>query len=171
MINFVVKEEKKNTELDRIRRLVMGVTTAILVMYIVAAAGMIGWKWYWEGKATADQKDLNGLTEQIVAKSTTEVLIRKLAARSKTTKNFLDSRLDVYQSAVNLSNNPLVTINKWNYESLTKQSADLAASSTAVLADISKQLSEKYTTAQINQTGWSKEFGWVTVVRLGGSGK
>lgn len=168
MINFAVKEVAQDTKLDGIRRLVMGITTAILAVYVVAVAGFFGWRYYWDERDKNKLEDLGGISEQVAAMANTEVLVRKLDNRVKITSEFMKSRPDVYKAAKNLDD-PRVKVVSWTYAKETGQNAGLSGANVEILSEFSRELSGKYISAQINQSTWNKDIGWVSKVQLGGA--
>lgn len=167
MINFAVKAAPAETEEDKIRKLVVPISTAVLVIYLVVVAGLMGWKWYWSDKEEADQSSLQEIATQVEQKSKTEILMRKLAARSQSTADYINSRASVYEAAQNLVDDK-IRVKSWNYTAMNTQVAELGAEDTSILKDFVDLLTKKYQNVQINQANWSPTDGWVNTVGLGG---
>ena len=65
MINLVSKDEKRNLELAKWRKVVTAWTTLVLGVYLIAIAAFFGWWWYWTAKQKASSKKVEGLKQEI----------------------------------------------------------------------------------------------------------
>jgi hypothetical protein len=167
MINFVVENNKNNENLDKIRKLVVTGTTAVLVVYLVTLAGFLGWGAYWsrrESKATASfvQKsaEVDKLAEQ-------EVVIRKLSDRLDAINAFLDSRSNLTTlSATTVGEN--ISVGGWTFEASGKVKVRALGQGVDEIKLFSDNMVQKFSAVSADSITWSPTDGWVGNISVKG---
>ncbi len=92
MINFIAHEKQRDENLIKLKKSVMTVSTACLVVYLVLATGLGGWWWLWtsrQKKSTARIEDLKVKIDQL-AKN--EDIYRQVAGRVDAATTYIANR-------------------------------------------------------------------------------
>ncbi len=159
-INFVSKDEANQAQLLRVRRLVVGITTGILVVYLVGVAGLLGWWWYWNGKQKRTSGEVDDLTVMVTQYSEAEITARKLALRAEDVNNFLRSRGEASESASILTGDVAGAVVGWDYASEGQQRVEVSGATPADLQSHALYLQDKYNTVQPQEINWRTDQGW-----------
>lgn len=166
MINFVVENKTDTVRDDKIRRIGVAATTLVLVLYLVGAAGVIGWGVYWSTRQTkvsaeyadADNK-LKGMAEQ-------EVLVRKLSDRLTGIQTFLDGQGDL-TSLTAATVGDTVKVLEWSITGGIVKVKVGGADPDAVRAFM-LSMQDKFGAVQVSNIAYSSELGWTGTANLKG---
>jgi hypothetical protein len=167
MINFVVKDEKGQLVIAQIRRWVMTVTSGILIIYIIVAAGGLGWMLLWKTKENKAVSEIDTLTQQITNYKNAEVAVRQLADRAMLVDDFLKTRGDASAAAAAVLN-PDFPIIEWIYNSDGIKSIQVQATSPGMLKVYEDYISGSYTKIQPAKIEWTEKQGWTGTFLLTG---
>ena len=166
MINLLVTEKQVDKKLMKPRRMVMTVTSGILVAYLVSVGGFGGWTWYVTSKQNRINKEAEKLLTQVKAEAQTEALIRKLAARAELVEKAVRERGSAGEAGKFLVD----TGNKvqyWNY-SPAAQAAGIIGESAEDLSLQTGKLTDKYLRVGLKSAMWQKDKGWTGEINYEG---
>ncbi len=167
MINFVVKDEKGQLIIAQIRRWVMTVTSGILIIYIIVAAGGLGWMLFWKTRENKTISEIDTLTREVTGYKDAEVAVRQLADRAALVDNFLKTRGDASAAAAVVYNQDFPII-EWIYEPEGIKSVQIQATSPAMLKVYENYLSDSYSKIQPAKVEWTTDMGWTGTFLLTG---
>ena len=167
MINFVVKDEKGQQIIAQIRRWVVTVTSGILIIYIIVAAGGLGWMLFWKTRENKAVSEIDTITREIIGYKDAEVVVRQLADRAALVDNFLKTRGDASDAATAVLN-PDFPIIEWKYEPEGIKSVQVQATSPAMLKVYEDYIRGSYTKIQPAKVEWAADMGWTGTFLLAG---
>jgi hypothetical protein len=170
MINLISKDEKRAQVVSNIRRLVITITSLILLIYVVVVAGVLGWSVLWTAKEKKASSEVDSLTAQIVSYKEAEVVVRKLEARAVLVEDFLKSRGDASDAAYVIIDEGFPIL-RWDYAAGGAQSVKVEATSAAALQFYAEYLQQHYNQVQPSRVEWTKDQGWSGAFLLSGRKK
>ena len=171
MINLLPKKNEESKATNGIKKMSRVITTIVLVLYIVGAAGYLGWTVYQSTKTVRVSAELEKLKNDVAGKATEEVLVRKLAAKSTEINSFVSSRPDIINITDLLINAPS-PVSQWTFDAATNtQKIQTSASSSAQVNDLVSYLANKYSQVKLERITFAKESGWIGVVSVAGGFK
>lgn len=161
MINFVTAKTEDSANLIRIRSLVKTVTTVVLVLYIVAVAGFLGWWAYVSSKTVRVSDEVEDLSRRIAAKSEEEVTVRKLDGRVRAVQDFINGRSEKGADADVLARAEFVPVG-WDYDVyLGRQSVAVNTPDVAGIETFIKFMTDEFGMVRLESADWKAESGWV----------
>jgi hypothetical protein len=160
MINFVIKEDKRNKVTGQIRKMVTVSTSMVLVVYIIIAGGMTGWTVWLSSRQKQTSAENDNLTRQINDLFDSEVVIRNLANRAGMVEDYLHNRGNA-SNAASLVNKEGFNIIKWEYIAGGLETVGVTASAPAQLKDYADYLGTNYNVVQPTRIEWDPDNGWV----------
>lgn len=168
MINFVKPKSEESPVLVKWRRLVKMITTVVVVAWVVASAGVLGWWVFVKAKTVAVSTELQSLLIQTAAKSEEEILVRKLDLRSKAVNDFLANRGDILQKLDVLQQaTPAASI--WKFSRADDiQTVTLPVKNVAQVDDYLTVLKNKYTSVKLESLVKTDATGWTAEISMGG---
>jgi hypothetical protein len=159
-INFVPKQEVDKTQLLRVRRMVMMITTGLLAVYLIGCAGIVGWWWY---KKTLERQTSSRIDAYLIEMRNyfdKEVLVRKLDARATAVMDFINNRGQASAAANILVQAKDVEVTGWKYEASGEQQIRVKAEGPGQLFVFARYLGDKYDAVQPDEVGWNVTEGW-----------
>jgi hypothetical protein len=159
MINFVIKDNKGQDALLRIKKMVLVSTSLVLVIYIVVTGGMTGWTAWVSSNQKQTSAESDGLIRQINTMFDTEVVVRNLANRVNLVEVFLQDRGDA-STAAYLARKTGANIFKWEYSPDGAETVGIYATSPATLREYSDYLGANYNKVQTSRIEWNPDEGW-----------
>jgi hypothetical protein len=159
MINLVVKENKSPEVIARIKRIVITITSLILVIYIVVAGGMTGWTTWVSMRQKQTSAESTALTQQVSSMFDTEVAVRNLADRANMVEDYLKSRGNASEAA-NLVIKDGFKVIAWEYAANMAETVGVSATSTAQLKEYADYMESNYNKVQTSKIEWTPENGW-----------
>jgi hypothetical protein len=170
MINFVVRDEKRAQTIRKVKSGVVGWTSLILGIYIVAMAGFLGWNVLWSTKEKKASTEEVSLRQQITSLSENQVLAMKLLDRATEINKFLDERGTVSRKAELLPRDGY-TIFKWAYGSGGIQEVSVIGENPAQLKGYEDYLRTVYNQVQVEKVIFDPLTGWMEVISVKGAEK
>ena len=166
MINLVSRDEKRNLELAKWRKVVTAWTTLVLGVYLIAIAAFFGWWWYWTAKQKASSKKVESLKQEIRMLSENEALARKIVLRARAVNEFLANRENASAESKLLlvSDKPVV---EWDLKP-GSQLVVVSASDSAALKEYENYMTEHYSSVLVEQVNWDTLTGWTLSLMLSG---
>jgi predicted negative regulator of RcsB-dependent stress response len=168
MINLAIKKQEESVKITAIRRLTKTITTVVLVLYVVTASGLLGWWWWLERSRERSSLEIAELNAKLAEKVDEEAIARRLLARTKSVKTFVNNRRKIAPE-IELQANLSVTVETMNYDS-DKEIVNIAVSAPNP-DEINKfvsVLSERYANVRLEKVGWEEESGWTGTVAYWG---
>jgi hypothetical protein len=165
-INLLEKKTQDNAKLKGVRGKVVSVTTLVLVVYIVIAAGLFGWEWWLKNQREKTLADLNDVTQQVESMSDGEVLVRKIDSRAKAIKTFLDTRGDVPKATEDITAD-YISVTGWDYSQGGIQRVQISAGEPEIIANFTNGLTARYGSVGYDLINWKPDTGWTAVISLG----
>jgi hypothetical protein len=165
-INLLEKKTQENAKMKGVRGKVMSITTLVLVVYLVVAAGLFGWEWWLKNQREKTLADLNDVTQQVDSMSDGEVLVRRIDSRAKAIKTFLDTRGDVPQAADKITAD-YITVSGWDYGQGGIQRVQISAGEPEIIANFTNGLTANYGSVGYDLVSWKPDTGWTAVITLG----
>lgn len=166
MINFALKTEKGNENLDKIRRLVVTGTTIVLVLYLIGTAGFLGWGAYWSRREIRASAAFEQLSAEVGGFAEQEITVRKLADRLKEMQKFLDGRGDLIGLSQATTGENIRVIG-WIYEG-GKVKASVSSSDPQNVRTFTDSMMSKFSGVQLDSLVWGPTTGWVGNIGLKG---
>lgn len=160
-INFVSKDAGMKTSILRVRKLVISITTAGLVIYIVGVAGVFGWWWWVSNSQERTTQEVEEYTRQITAFSEADVVARRLSSRAKAVTDFLGARGEASSAAQILVGREEVSVIGWDYVLGGIQRVEVTGASPAKINEFTDYLEENYGQVQIEEIVWHPDRGWI----------
>ena len=168
-INFVAPKTEESARLTRLKQLVSGVTTVILVGYVIVASGFLGWWGYLSRKEVKVSEESRELKSKIAAKSSEEVVLRKLGGRVAAVSGFLDGRVEVKGIAQTLEEGELIP-GTWEYDAGTgRQSVTVNSAQVGSVERFVGYLAGRYPWVRLESVTWRQENLWTGTVSFSGS--
>jgi hypothetical protein len=167
-INFVQHTRQESAKVAGYRRLVMGITTSVLVLYIVAVSGLIGWYMYLGNKQVNVSNDVDTLQKKINGKSEEEVVARKIASRTKVVNEFLGSKQNIAGQAAIIKDSLLIPVD-WEINSGTNQQVvKVSGSGIDTLDYFINYMKDRFVNVRMEATTWDNVGGWHVKVSYSG---
>ena len=165
-INLAIKSHEDSAQLVKLRRWVKSMTTIVLVVYIVGAAGLLGWWWYGQVNSRRESSELTKLTTQVNDLSLEEALARRLAVRTQSVADFLAVRRNL-AAEIGALEDLAVAVTRVEYDS-SKGIANVTVRGTKdEIAGMVDTLTAKYDRVRLESLRWTTDQGWVADIALG----
>lgn len=170
MINFISTDTKKIQALAKLRRVVMTVTSGILGIYILIAAGFLGWSAWITFQASRTTTDHGQVLSELNLLRENEVVARALGERAKKIEDFLVSRGDASDEAFTAIKENFKMMS-WDYIAGASSVVRVAATDPATLKTYQDYMEENYTVVQTSKVEWKADEGWTLTLTLTGRKK
>lgn len=163
MINLLPKSVSNFGPLEKVRHLIVAITTLIIVVFVVSVVSILAISFY---QGTRDREltgQIDRLSLEINKLSSREARIRQIDLRKKSISKFLDTRAKSASqlNSLNITSDKIV-IDTWDFKS---GKMSVISSSSADLQDYLQQLRPKFTNLQLDETT-QKGGTWISTLTL-----
>lgn len=167
-INLLPSSDKKNEKWIKIRRIVMGISSAVLALDIVVVSGSMGWWWYSKSREVKTSSEVVSNLKNIEKYYPVEAALRQINGRLG-----LLSQVSEFESVLKTVENimcPGSVITNWGWES-GKMEISAYAESGSDLVNCSKIWKDKYPLAKGGGATLGGDGKWTTHWVLEGGSK
>lgn len=167
-INFLQKDDRSRKQAEKLRQIVVPITTAVLVVYFLAISGLLAWWWWWSSKQTKSSAEYNLTASLVNAKKPEEVLYRRLEDRVLVINKYLNNREDLYEQTDFWANYPVAVVGysvelEGNY-SVTIESEDIKS-----VSEPETELKQRFENVSVKSLTWDGNKNlWTAVYFYGG---
>jgi len=161
-INFLQRDERDQKRAESLRLIVLPITTAVMVTYLVLVSALLGWWWWWSSKQERISAEYTTLKGQVDGKQQAEVLAKRMIDRVKVVNKYMNSRKDIYSQTEFLVDQPFEVINF----GLAKEDyffVDISATESATVKALEGELKNRYENVTVKSMSWNVGSGkWET---------
>ncbi len=160
-INFVSKDQVNLLKVVKIRKRVTGLTTLVLVIYVVLVSGILGWWWYTSSKEERLSSETNEAIKLIGQYSESEVVIQRVSARAKLVSDFVANRNSAASASAILLENQDIQILSWDYVPAGEIRIGVTAGNPTLIKGFATYLEKFYNKVLLGELSWSPTQGWI----------
>ena len=164
-INFLPQDERKKKRWLRIRRWVVGASSAVLVVNLVGVAGVVGWWWFQKQQEVRVTAEMDAVLREWKDFASAEALIRQIGARL----DLVEQGLAVKKTAEIVEGVicPGIEITNWQ-NGPSGQTLTANSNGAASLEDCSRMWKLKYPDSQMVGASRLEGSGWTATWQLEG---
>lgn len=152
-INFLQRDERDKKRADSIREIVVPITTALTVVYLIIFSGLLGWWWWWNSRQERVSAEYASLKGQVDSKQSAEVLARRMVDRITVVNEYINARVDIFEKSEFL-NNRAFTVTEYGMAREGYFFVEVAASESATVADLGEELARDYEDVMVKKMTW-----------------
>lgn len=155
-INFLHKDEAEKKKAEAVRAMVLPITTAVMVIYLVTVSALLGWRWWWSSKQVRVSTEYATLKGQVDSKQQAEVLAKRMIDRVKIINTYLNSRKDIYGETEFLADQPY-TVKQFGLAKEGYFFVEVTASESGIVTALEGDLKRLYSDVMVKSMGWNKK--------------
>lgn len=167
-VNLLISDTRTPVVSEKTQKLVRKLSTVVLVGYLVVVIGYMGWIFYSSTKTKSVSNELTMLNQQVTARATEEVIVRRLDERARYVMNFLEERPRAGKSIELMSSQSPVVIG-WKLSGATGlQTVKVQGTSSADIWNYVSYLGQYFTNIRVDSVAFTSKDGWTGTVTVGG---
>lgn len=167
-VNLLISDKQTPLVSEKTQKLVRKISTLVLVIYLVTVVGYMGWVFYSATKTKSVSNELTTLNQQVAARATEEVIVRRLDERARFVINFLDERPKAGKSIELMSSQPPVVIG-WKLNATTGlQTIKVQGTSSAEIWNYVTYLGQYFNNLRVDSVAFTTKEGWIGTITVGG---
>jgi len=165
-INLLPKESQTSSKILAVRKWTILLTTICLVIYIVGAAGLVGWWLFLASMDSVTTKNLQELQTAIQQNSATESLVWQVNTRQANISTFLTERIATATIASTLPpKDENILISTWKY-SVSGQLLTVSVQQNDQLEKYTERLKQNFPNIAISQLVNKGDQNWNGDIKL-----
>lgn len=163
MINFFENSVHTDTKIEKIRRVVMRVSTVVLMVYLCILVGVFGLWWYWSMKEKKLTSEGLRLVKEIESMASVEEMVGELDSRAGFVFNFLQGQ-EKMSKHIELIYSLGVKVEKWEYDRDGSQMLSVVVDSSSQAEQVVGSLLNNYQNVSLQSLSKQKENGFLAVI-------
>lgn len=170
MINLAINKREESKALVAVRRLTRTATTVILVLYLIGAAGFVGYWLITRNQLNQTSLEMTKLDAQLASKAELEVTVRRLDSKAREINSYLNSRPDTGKM-IDVLLGADVLVSGWTYDhAKDTQRISVSTAQSSGVSRLSQYLTRSYRNVNVSSLTYSKDNSWLGVIEITGGG-
>lgn len=159
MINFLPEDQENLQKWNKARAIVMKVTTGVLAVYLLGAAGVLGWSVFLTNREGSVSQETRDLEKRLIGMANVEVLMRQLENRVEVVMRALAT--EKAADKLKLVNRPEVEVNAWVFTTEGNQTLTVSGDSSEELENYVGRLRQNYPGLEIMSVARRGSGAWI----------